>query len=226
MNRNCSSASSTTTSEPAAAANPFYMLVPDWALYPMVVLATAATVIASQAVISGAYSITRQAVQLGFLPRMTIVHTSAREMGQIYIASVNWALMLAARTGRPDALQITVGGRRVPDLVVLDRDLAQFLKHLDATVGKGQYLLFITADHGVAHIPAFATEHKMPGGAFDDGVIRRNLNASFLKELEAPNVIASIINYQIYLNDSVISARKIDRAWIKSRIIDSHCPCV
>jgi KUP system potassium uptake protein len=79
-------------SEPGAAANPFYLLVPDWALYPMVALATAATVIASQAVISGAYSITRQAVQLGFLPRMTIVHTSAREFGQIYIPSVNWLL--------------------------------------------------------------------------------------------------------------------------------------
>src|SRR5688572_15870392 len=78
--------------EPAAAANPFYLLLPEWALYPMVALATAATVIASQAVISGAYSITRQAVQLGFLPRMTIVHASAREMGQIYIPSVNWLL--------------------------------------------------------------------------------------------------------------------------------------
>ena len=78
--------------EPGAAANPFYLLVPDWALYPMVALATAATVIASQAVISGAYSITRQAVQLGFLPRMTIVHTSSREFGQIYIPSVNWLL--------------------------------------------------------------------------------------------------------------------------------------
>jgi len=78
--------------EPGAAANPFYRLVPGWALYPMVALATAATVIASQAVISGAYSITRQAVQLGFLPRMTIVHTSAREFGQIYIPSVNWLL--------------------------------------------------------------------------------------------------------------------------------------
>jgi KUP system potassium uptake protein len=78
--------------DPGAVANPFYLLVPDWALYPMIVLATAATVIASQAVISGAYSITRQAVQLGFLPRMTIVHTSAREMGQIYIPSVNWLL--------------------------------------------------------------------------------------------------------------------------------------
>ena len=78
--------------EPGAVANPFYRLVPGWALYPMVALATAATVIASQAVISGAYSITRQAVQLGFLPRMTIVHTSSREIGQIYIPSVNWLL--------------------------------------------------------------------------------------------------------------------------------------
>ena len=78
--------------EPAAAANPFYLLLPGWALYPMIALATAATVIASQAVISGAYSITRQAVQLGFLPRMTIVHTSPREFGQIYIPSVNWLL--------------------------------------------------------------------------------------------------------------------------------------
>jgi KUP system potassium uptake protein len=78
--------------EPAARSNPFYLLLPGWALYPMVALATAATVIASQAVISGAYSMTRQAVQLGFLPRMTIVHTSAREYGQIYIPSVNWLL--------------------------------------------------------------------------------------------------------------------------------------
>jgi KUP system potassium uptake protein len=88
--------------EPAAAANPFYLLLPDWALYPMVALATAATVIASQAVISGAYSITRQAVQLGFLPRMTVVHTSAQEMGQIYIPGVNWllcAVVLAAVVG-------------------------------------------------------------------------------------------------------------------------------
>jgi len=80
---------------PEAVANPFYHLVAPWALYPMVALATAATVIASQAVISGAYSITRQAVQLGFLPRMNIVHTSAREKGQIYIPAANWTLCLA-----------------------------------------------------------------------------------------------------------------------------------
>jgi len=81
--------------EPAAVANPFYHLVPDWALYPMVALATAAGVIASQAVISGAYSITRQATQLGFLPRMTTVHTSAKEIGQVYLPGVNWLLCAA-----------------------------------------------------------------------------------------------------------------------------------
>jgi KUP system potassium uptake protein len=87
---------------PKAVENPFYLLLPGWALFPMVALATAATVIASQAVISGAYSLTKQAVQLGFLPRMTIVHTSAREVGQIYIPSINWllcAVVIAAVIG-------------------------------------------------------------------------------------------------------------------------------
>jgi len=81
---------------PAGADQPFFKMAPQWALYPLVGLATAATVIASQAVISGAYSLTRQAVQLGYLPRLRIRHTSAREIGQIYISSINWGLMFAA----------------------------------------------------------------------------------------------------------------------------------
>jgi len=80
---------------PEATSNPFYRLAPGWALYPLLVLATAATVIASQAIISGAFSLTRQAIQLGYLPRMRIDHTSAREIGQIYVPGVNWALMFA-----------------------------------------------------------------------------------------------------------------------------------
>src|SRR3954468_4971723 len=80
---------------PAAAHNPFYLLAPKWALYPLVILATMATVIASQAIISGVFSLTRQAIQLGYLPRMEIVHTSRAEIGQVYIPSVNWMLMLA-----------------------------------------------------------------------------------------------------------------------------------
>jgi KUP system potassium uptake protein len=82
-------------SRPAAIANPFYHSFPGWALYPMVALATVATVIASQATISGAYSMTQQAIQLGYLPRMSIRHTSARTMGQIYVPAVNWALLFA-----------------------------------------------------------------------------------------------------------------------------------
>jgi KUP system potassium uptake protein len=78
---------------PEAVTNPFYLAFPAWALYPMVGLATAATVIASQATISGAYSLTRQAIQLGYLPRMTIRHTSASTSGQIYVPAVNWILL-------------------------------------------------------------------------------------------------------------------------------------
>lgn len=78
---------------PLAAANPFYMLAPSWALYPMIVLATAAAVIASQAVITGAYSLTMQAIQLGFSPRLKINHTSTTEYGQIYMPAINWALL-------------------------------------------------------------------------------------------------------------------------------------
>ncbi|WP_028696847.1 potassium transporter Kup [Pseudomonas cremoricolorata] len=79
---------------PEAARNPFYLLAPSWALLPLVALATLATVIASQAVISGAFSLTRQAIQLGYIPRMHIQHTSSDEQGQIYISAVNWALMV------------------------------------------------------------------------------------------------------------------------------------
>ncbi|MEO8134135.1 MAG: potassium transporter Kup [Betaproteobacteria bacterium] len=79
---------------PKAIENPFYLAYPAWALYPMVGLATAATIIASQATISGAYSMTQQAIQLGYLPRMTVRHTSAQTIGQIYVPVVNWILLV------------------------------------------------------------------------------------------------------------------------------------
>ena len=79
--------------DPAAIENPFFLLVPEYALYPMIILATMATVIASQAVISGVFSIARQAMQMGYLPRMTVRHTSESEMGQIYIPFLNWLLL-------------------------------------------------------------------------------------------------------------------------------------
>jgi KUP system potassium uptake protein len=81
--------------QPKAAENPFYLLAPKWALYPLVALATVATVIASQAIISGVFSLTRQAIQLGYFPRMQIVHTSRAEIGQVYMPAVNWTVMVA-----------------------------------------------------------------------------------------------------------------------------------
>jgi KUP system potassium uptake protein len=80
---------------PQGAAHPFYRMAPAWALYPLVLLATLAAVIASQALITGAFSLTLQAVQLGYSPRVTILHTSPQQIGQIYIPFINWALMLA-----------------------------------------------------------------------------------------------------------------------------------
>jgi len=81
--------------EPGAVQNPFFMMAPPWALIPLVLLATMATVIASQALISGAFSITKQVIQLGYLPRLNVQHTSVREAGQIYIPFVNWGLFVA-----------------------------------------------------------------------------------------------------------------------------------
>lgn len=81
---------------PGAIENPFYNLAPGWAIFPLIGLATAATVVASQALISGSFSMARQAVQLGFLPRLKVQHTSSTERGQIYLGAVNWTLMVAA----------------------------------------------------------------------------------------------------------------------------------
>ena len=81
--------------EPAALENPFFLMAPTWAILPLIGLATLATVIASQALISGAFSVTKQVVQLGYLPRLNILHTSAKDLGQIYIPMVNWGLFVA-----------------------------------------------------------------------------------------------------------------------------------
>src|SRR4029078_3761508 len=78
-----------------AARQPFFLLAPSWALFPLVALATAAAIIASQALISGAFSLTQHAIQLGYAPRLDIEHTSSHEMGQVYVPQVNWALMIS-----------------------------------------------------------------------------------------------------------------------------------
>ncbi len=114
--------------DPSAVKNPFYIGVPDWAMVPMIGLATAAAVIASQAVITGAYSVARQAMQLGYIPRMAITHTSKDTIGQIYIPGINWTLMvlvialvLAFRTSTAlaSAYGVSVSGTMLIDTLLL-----------------------------------------------------------------------------------------------------------
>src|SRR5262249_13607686 len=113
---------------PKALHNPFYLLAPDWALYPLVTLAPAATVIASQATISGTYSLTKQAIQLDYLPRMDVTQTSPREVGQIYIRGANWVLLvviLAAMIGFGSSTRLAsaygvAAGRAMPGASVFN----------------------------------------------------------------------------------------------------------
>ncbi|MGQ4660156.1 KUP/HAK/KT family potassium transporter [Lysobacter sp. F6437] len=114
--------------DPLAIRNPFYVGVPEWARMPMVVLATAATVIASQAVITGAFSVTRQAMQLGYIPRMTIKHTSRDTIGQIYIPGINWSMMVivillvvsfGSSSNLASAYGISVSGTMLIDTLLL-----------------------------------------------------------------------------------------------------------
>ena len=114
--------------DPAAAKNPFYLGVPEWARFPMIALATMAAVIASQAVITGAYSVARQAMQLGYIPRMLIKHTSKETIGQIYVPAINWTLMTAVlalvlmfrtSTALASAYGVSVSGTMLIDTLLL-----------------------------------------------------------------------------------------------------------
>ena len=92
---NCFGQGALLLSKPTEAYHPFYAMVPSWAIIPMLILATCATIIASQAVITGVFSLTRQAIQMGYLPRLKVIHTSTRHFGQIYVPAINWFMMIA-----------------------------------------------------------------------------------------------------------------------------------
>ena len=103
----------------------------------------------------------------------------------------------------------------------LDKDLAQFLTYLDGAVGKGQYVLFLSADHGAAHIPAFLQQHHIPAGALDDAAVLARLNVGLQKTTGAANLITTVINYQVYLNDAAIAQKGLNKSILKQQLIDS-----
>ena len=93
----------------------------------------------------------------------------------------------------------------------LDRDLASFLEYLDVTIGRGKYTVFLTADHGVAHIPQFLNEHNMPGGYFEDGTIEKELNSELEKKFGQKKLIQKVMNYQVYINEKLIQDSAVSR---------------
>jgi len=101
----------------------------------------------------------------------------------------------------------------------LDKDIEDFLKYLDAKVGKGNYLFFLTADHAVAHIPGFLKENKLPGGTFDDGDLKKELNAMIESKFGLKNIVVSLQNYQVYLNTNEIENQGKDAVAIKDAVI-------
>lgn len=101
----------------------------------------------------------------------------------------------------------------------LDRDLGAFLKYLDGTVGKGNYLLFLTADHGVANVPGFMRENKIPAGEAADASVRRSVNEAIKKQYGVANMVTSVLNYQVFLNDSLLQANKLDKKAVKETVI-------
>ena len=156
--------------QPDAIVNPFFLLAPDWARLPLVILATLATIIASQAVISGAFSVTQQAIQLGFIPRLAIKHTSAAAAGQIYIPSINWALMVMVillvltfqtSSNLAAAYGIAVTGAMLIDTCLLAVVLFSLWKWNRALAG-GLIALFFIVD--IAYFAANAT--KVPDGGW------------------------------------------------------------
>ncbi|RYY67258.1 MAG: alkaline phosphatase family protein [Chitinophagaceae bacterium] len=101
----------------------------------------------------------------------------------------------------------------------LDQQLASFLKYLDEQVGKGNYLLFLTADHGAAHTPGFAADQKIPSGRVDDRALQDSLNASVARAFGFPRVVRSLINYQVYLDNEAIRRAGADRVAVKNFVM-------
>ncbi|HYK55280.1 MAG TPA: alkaline phosphatase PafA [Flavisolibacter sp.] len=129
---------------------------------------------------------------------------------------------LALSFSSPDYIGHTFGPNsiEVEDTYLrLDRELAGFLKHLDATIGKGQYLVFLTADHGAAHNATFLRDNKISVGSFDEAKVRRELNDSLQKYFGSKNLIGRYTNYQYFLDDSVVAQNNINRKKLKEYII-------
>ncbi|MCU0386885.1 MAG: alkaline phosphatase family protein, partial [Flavihumibacter sp.] len=130
--------------------------------------------------------------------------------------------MLTVSLSSPDYIGHSFGPNSVEvedTYLRLDKDLGDFFDFLDKEIGKGQYLFFISADHGVAHIPGYMKEHKIPAGTFDDGKYRDTLNAILKAKTGYPNMVISMYNYQIHLNRPMMDSLDLDREELVETVI-------
>lgn len=131
--------------------------------------------------------------------------------------------LLAVSVSSTDAIGHTYSTRGRENYEVymqLDKELAHFFNELDKRVGRGNYLLFLTADHGAAHNPKFMKEHSQPAGGWDAGLARKSINKAVEDELGVSNVVKAIYDYRIYLNDSIIESNDIDKNQVKEIALD------
>ena len=131
--------------------------------------------------------------------------------------------LLAVSVSSTDAIGHTYSTRGRENYEVymqLDKELAHFFNELDKRVGRGNYLLFLTADHGAAHNPNFMKEHNQPAGGWDAGLARKSINKAVEDELGVSNVVKAIYDYRIYLNDSIIDSNDIDKNQVKEIALD------
>lgn len=131
---------------------------------------------------------------------------------------------LALSFSSPDYAGHTFGPNsiEIEDMYLrLDKDLTDFMTYLDTKVGKGQYLLFLTADHAVAHVPGFMTENKLPGGTSSSGALQKALTEALQKEFGNGAIIERMINYQVFLNHDFIQSKGLDRGAVKRSVIQA-----
>jgi KUP system potassium uptake protein len=154
----------------AAVQNPFYLLAPTWAMYPLLIMATLASVIASQAVISGAFSVTRQAIQLGYCSRMRILHTSGEEMGQVYLPMVNWLLMacvfIVVLSFQSSSALASAYGIAVTGTMIIDTMLAFIVIQSLWKWRTSLSLLFLITFITIDSLFLFANSLKIPTGGW------------------------------------------------------------
>lgn len=129
---------------------------------------------------------------------------------------------LAVSLSSPDYIGHTFGPNsiEVEDTYLrLDRELAVFLQYLDKVIGTGNYLMFLTADHGAAHSPGFLHEHQIPAGETGDLAVRKYLNEALQRHYNIPNLVASVSNYQVFLNDSLLAHNRLEKEAVKTFVV-------